>query len=252
MEKICSIGEGRAFYTSMRVFLVVAACGCNHLPVSTAAAATAATAAPREVSVPMLLVPQETMEFAVTFRGMKIATVQTAIGKQGWVEGKRAIIVKSRGKTDGLIALLGDLRWELESTIDLDRGYPLHDHEEAWAELAGEKNHDDDKHDWTEDDDRHDLHSAIGTLRGWHPTPGEEREVRMHLGGGSFGVTIQPAGRARIVDRPALRYDGLANGSHKFSIWVSDDASRVPLAGETETELGTVAVELVDYGALRD
>jgi hypothetical protein len=249
MEKICSIGEGRAFTKGMRALLIVAACGCNHLPVSTAAAATAA---PREPTVPMLLVPQETMEFAVTFRGMKIATVQTAIGKAGWVEGKRAIIVKSRGKTDGLIALLGDLRWELESTIDLDRGYPLHDHEEAWAELAGEKNHDDDSHDWTADDDRHDLHSAIGTLRGWHPTPGEEREVRVHLGGSSFGVTVAQAGRARLVDRPALRYDGVANGDHKFSIWISDDASRVPLASQTETELGTVAVELVDYGALRD
>lgn len=251
MEKICSIGEGRAFTGGMKALIIVAACGCNHLPVSTAAAATGPSG-PREATVPMLLVPQETMEFAVTFRGIKVATVQTAVGKSGWVEGKRSIIVKSRGKTDGLIALLGDLRWELESTVDLDRGYPLHDHEEAWAELAGEKNHDDDRHDWTADDDRHDLHSAIGTLRGWHPTPGEHREVRVHLGGGSFPVDIELAGRARIGDRPALRYDGVAGGHHKFSIWLSDDASRVPLASQTDTELGTVAVELVDYGALRD
>jgi hypothetical protein len=32
-----------------------------------------------------------------------------------------------------------------------------------------------------------------------------------------------------------------------FSIWVSDDAARVPLAFQADTPLGAIGVELVDY-----
>jgi hypothetical protein len=246
MEKNCSIGEGRASYTWMRLLVVALVCGCNHLPVTTAAASTAEPVV-HEVSLPVLVVPDETMEFHVTFRGMTIANVQTAIGKPGWVDGKRAIIVRSGGRTAGIIAMLGDLRWELESTIDLDRGLPIRDHEEAWAELAGEKEHHDEHHEWSASDTYHDLHSAIGALRGWHATAKETREIRLELGGGRIQLALGPAGQGIVAGRPALRFDGVAHQQWHFSIWISDDAARVPLAAQTETELGSVAVELVDY-----
>jgi hypothetical protein len=251
MEKICSIGEGRALYARMRALAIVLVCGCNHLPVSTAAAASAPTSKV-EPSVPALVVPQETMQFQITFRGITVAQVQTAIGREGVVDGHRAVIIKSAGKSAGFIALLGSMRWELETTLDLDRGVPLHSHEEAWAEMAGQKEHDDDRHDWHEGDTRHDLHSAICTLRGWQGAPKDSREVQIGLGGGHFSLEIARAGRGIVVGRPAVRYDGIAAGESHFSIWLSDDAARVPLAAETETPLGGVAVELTDYGQLRD
>jgi len=253
MEKICSIGERRAFYARMRALFVLAACGCNHLPVTTAAAATAApVAAPREPSRPARVVPEETMQFQVTFRGSTVAQVQTAIGKEGFVDGHRAVIIKSAGKSAGFIALIGTMKWQLETTLDLDRGVPLHSHEEAWAEMAGEKEHDDAEHDWHDGDDRHDLHSAIGTLRGWEPGPKDKRDVQIGLGGGHFSVEIWPAGRGIVGGRPALRFAGIAAEESHFTIWLSDDTARVPLAAETETPLGTVAVELTDYGQLRE
>ena len=250
MEKICSIGEGRAFHGCMRALAILLACGCNHLPVTTAAAATAAPAT-REPSRPALVVPEETMQFQVTFRGIAVGQVQTAIGKEGVVDGHRVVIIKSAAKSIGFIALIGTMRWELETTLDLDRGVPLHTHEEAWAELAGEKEHDDDKHDWHEGDDLHDLHSAIGMLRGWEPAPNAEREVQIALGSSHFSLTIGPAGRGIVVGRPALRFAGVAQQVSHFTIWLSDDTARVPLAAETETPLGTVGVELTDYGELR-
>jgi len=250
MEKNCSIGEGRAFHGCMRALAIVLACGCNHLPVTTAAAATAAPV-PREPSRPALVVPEETMQFQVTFRGITVGQVQTAIGKEGVVDGHRAVIIKSAAKSIGFIALIGTMRWELETTLDLDRGVPLHTHEEAWAELAGEKEHDDTRHDWQDGDDTQDLHSAIGTLRGWEPAPNAEREIRIGLGGSHFPLTIGPAGRGIIGGRPALRFAGIAEQVSHFTIWLSDDTARVPLAAETETPLGTVGVELTDYGELR-
>ncbi|MEP6859315.1 MAG: DUF3108 domain-containing protein [Deltaproteobacteria bacterium] len=226
-------------------------CGCNHLPVSTASAAVAPTSKV-EPSLPALVVPEETMQFQITFRGITVAQVQTAIGKEGFVDGHRAVIIKSAGKSAGFVALLGSIRWELETTLDLDRGVPLHSHEEAWAEMAGQKEHDDDRRDWHDGDTRHDLHSAICTLRGWQPAAKESREVRIGLGGGHFSLTIERAGRGIVGGRPAVRYDGVAAHESHFSIWLSDDAARVPLLAETETPLGGVAVELTDYGQLRD
>jgi len=234
----------------MRALLLLVACGCNHLPVTTAAAATAAPVT-REPSRPALVVPEETMQFQVTFRGITVAQVQTAIGKEGFVDGHRAVIIKSAGKSAGFVALIGTMRWELETTLDLERGVPLHTHEEAWAEMAGEKEHDDSRHDWQDGDDTHDLHSAIGTLRGWEPAPKDKREVRIGLGGGHFSLEIWPAGRGIVGGRPALRFDGIAAHESHFTIWLSDDTARVPLAAETETPLGAVAVELTDYGELR-
>ena len=137
------------------------------------------------------------------------------------------MIIKSAGKSAGFVALLGSMRWELETTLDLDRGVPLHSHEEAWAEMAGKKEHDDDRHDWHEGDTRHDLHSAICTLRGWQGAPKESREVRIGLGGGHFSLTIERAGRGVVGGRPAVRYDGIAAEESHFSIWLSDDAARV-------------------------
>jgi hypothetical protein len=248
MEKNCSIGERRAFRSVMRGLLVLMACGCNHLPITTASAATAAAPIVAvEPSVPVFVVPDETMSFVITFRGIQVANVQTAIGKPGWVDGKHAVIIKSLGRTEGFVALIGTMRWELESTIDLDRGNPITDHEEAWAELAGEKQQHDDHHGKFENDD-HDVHSAIGTLRGWHGGPKEHRNVRMQLGGGHFPIDIWPAGRDVVSGRPALRLDGTADGDVHFSIWLSDDAARVPLLCSTETEFGTIAVKLVEYG----
>ncbi|HET9988328.1 MAG TPA: DUF3108 domain-containing protein [Kofleriaceae bacterium] len=236
----------------MRALAIVLVCGCNHLPVTTASAATAAPTPVHEPSLPALVVPQETMQFRITFRGITVAQVQTAIGKEGVVDGHRAVIIKSAGKSAGFVALLGSVRWELETTLDLDRGVPLHSHEESWAELANQHEHDEDRHDWQEGDTRLDLHSAIGTLRGWEPAANEQREVHMQLGGGHFSLTIWRAGHGIVGGRPALRYDGVAAHESHFTIWLSDDAARVPLAAETETPLGGVAIELTDYGQLRE
>ncbi len=236
---------------------VALACGCNHLPITTASAAAPAPPAPGELAVatepslPILVMPDETMAFRVSFRGITVATVQTAIGRPGWVDGRRAIIVRSGGRTAGLIAMLGDLRWELETTIDLDRGLPIRDHEETWADLAGEHEHHDEPRTWTDADHDHDLHSAIGALRGWHAAPRDRRELRLELGGGHFPLEVWPAGRAAVSGQPALRFDGTADGSWRFSIWISDDVARVPLAAKTDTEAGPVAVELVDYDQAR-
>src|SRR5512139_2417600 len=72
-----------------------------------------------------LAIPGESMVYEISFRGLRAARVQVAVGQPGWVEGRPSIIVKSHGETDGLVALIGELDWTLETTIDLEHGMPL-------------------------------------------------------------------------------------------------------------------------------
>lgn len=220
----------------MRTLVVVVACGCNHLPVTSGPAA-AASEVPRKV----FAVPDELMEFRASLRGVTLGTVQTAVGRPGWVGDRQAIIVRSRGHSEGLAALLGDIRWELQTTIDLDAGAVLDDREEAWVDVAGDHEHHEQSYTG-----QHDPHSFAGVLRGWHSTAGQHATARVGVGGAHLPVELWHAGTELVGDKPAVRYDGKAH-EVPFQLWISDDAARVPLAFRAESPLGTLAIELVDY-----
>src|SRR3569623_540662 len=225
----------------MRSLVVVVLAGCTGVkPVH-----DRVRAAPLEGAV--LVVADETMEFRISVRGVTMGEVQTAIGEPGVVEGRRAVIVRSRGKTDGILKLFGDITWELTSTIDLARGQPIEDREEAWVAFAGQKDHADDRHHWDADDRGHDVHSAVGVVRGWRSRPGDRSELEAVIGGAHLDVALWHVGHAFMAHPPALRYDGMVRGEWPISAWVSDDAARVPLRLVAQSPWGEIAVDLVDY-----
>jgi Protein of unknown function (DUF3108) len=154
----------------VRGLLVSCVCGC--------AGVAAAPPPPAAVESPLgapLAIPGETMVFEISLRGLHVARVQVAVGQPGWFEGKRAIIVKSHGETDGLVSLLGELDWTLETTIDLETGHPLSTVEDAVITFRGktETNHD------TRSDDTHNVHSSVIALRGWHSTPNQKTALEV-------------------------------------------------------------------------
>jgi hypothetical protein len=226
----------------MRALAVIVLVGCTGVP---RAAPVTRRATP--LTGAMLAVPGETMEFEVKLRGIRVGLVQTAVGWPGVVDDHRAVIVRSRGKTDGLLGLLGDLTWELSSTVDVESGVPIEDHEQAWADFAGDKEHHESHHRWDDGEHRHDIHTAVTAIRGWRSSPGARTELEVEVGGGRFDVSMWHVGRAMAVHQPAIRYDGIAADQFPFSAWVSDDTSRVPLRFVVQTKLGEISVELVDY-----
>jgi len=225
----------------MRSLVVVVLAGCTGVkPVH-----DRVHAAPLAGTV--LVVPGETMEFRIALRGVTMGEVQTAIGRPGEVGGKRAVIVRSRGKTDGILKLFGDITWELTSTIDVARGEPIEDREEAWVEFAGQKDHADERHQWNDDDRRHDIHSLVGVVRGWHSKPEDRSELEVEIGGAHLDVALWHVGRAFMAHEPAVRYDGIVRDEFPISAWVSDDAARVPLRLVAQSPWGEISVDLVDY-----
>lgn len=196
-----------------------------------------------------LAIPGESMVYEISFRGMRAARVQVAVGQPGWIEGRPSIIVKSRGETEGLIALIGELDWQLETTIDLERGTPLLTVEDAKVTFRGET----EDHHERSTDSVHSIHSAVIALRGWRALANQQAQMEVQIADARLDVSLRE-GVHEMLDtgRPAVRYDGIARSRFPFKMWISDDLARVPLRMHTSTKWGSVAVELAEYNAPRD
>ena len=196
-----------------------------------------------------LAIPGESMVYEIAFRGLRAARVQVAVGQPGWVDGRASIIVKSRGETEGLIALIGELDWQLETTIDLATGTPILTVEDAKVTFRGET----EDHHERSTDSVHSIHSAVIALRGWRALANQEAQLEVQIADADFGVSLRE-GIHELLDtgKPAVRYDGVARSEFPFKMWISDDTARVPLRMHTATKWGNVDVELAEYNAPRD
>jgi len=109
----------------------------------------------------------------------------------------------------------------------------------------------------------HDAHSAMAQLRGWRATPGTRRTVFVVGGRRLWRIDVTYAGRdtigSAIGNRSAIRFAGESyrvradfspetpRPTRTFSVWLSDDADRVPLKVAAKTELGDVVMSLTEY-----
>lgn len=233
-----------------RALTLVALVGC------TAGAATLPaqpTVAPRVATVAPTthVIPGETFEFVARLRGIQVARVQSAVGEVGFVDGRRAIIIKSRGFSDGVLSLVTELTWELTTTLDLAAGHVVQGLEEAWLVFRGDKDHERDERSWP-DDTEHDVHSLVCAIRGWTARPGVRVHSVLAVGGAEVDLVAWEAARGEWIGKfPAVRYEGIAREKYHFSAWVSDDADRVPLLVRAETKWGDITIELVEYGNAR-
>ena len=224
---------------------VIACTGCGaHVP-------RAPEGPPPEIELKQpWAIPGESVEYAAALRGLPVGRVVTAVGKLGWVDGQKSLIVKSRGQASGLAALIADLTWETTTTLDMVHGGVIDSQEETWSTFAGEAHH---EHDSTEPGQL-DVHAAIAALRGWRSLPGQTARMLVCFGSSCFHMTLRDAGHGFLVSagEPAVRYEGVADADEKvtFTGWVSDDVARVPLRFEGELPIfGRLVMELAHYTA---
>lgn len=226
--------------------------------------------------------PGETMVWEVSLHGVVGGEAVLAVGDPGSFDGRRAIMVRSRVETVGAAAVVRKVRDEVSTHVDLDTGRPIaHQADLLFGDkhtvletefladgyrLEYARNGASPRHNRqtvAAADVIHDGHSVVGALRAWEPEPGA-RVYFYGLGGKRlWRNTLHFAGRETVTTAmgtyPALRIDGMArrltsrldNDPKKkpryFSVWISDDAERLPLRVTAKTEYGDVQVELIDY-----
>jgi hypothetical protein len=267
---------GRA---SSLLLLALAGCaGAEAMTLAPQAKATSAAMASNEVG----LHPGESMAYEVRLGGLLAGEAALAVGETGEFEGHRAVVVKSRAATAGAAALIKTIVDEATTVIDLDSGRPLKldtlvvqdGHTTlATARFAGSVAN----VTYTRDDDKqphamkidfgamtvHDTHSAMAQLRGWHAAPGTIRTVFVVGGRRLWRVDVRYAGEDTIGtalgNRRTIHLEGASyrarpnfnlesdKPARTFSVWLSDDADRVPLKMSAHTELGEVTMELTEY-----
>ncbi len=249
-------------------------------------AMTAPPAAPVKPSAPnseLGLNPGETMSFEVRLGGVLAGEASLAVGELGNFEGKRAIVVSSRASTVGAADLIKHVVDEATTVIEVATGKPLalDTNVETGdkkvtahatfvgtrAEVTFVKSDDGGKpHNYKVELGKQpvfEAHSAMAQLRGWRPAPGTMKQVFIIGGRRLWRIDVKVAGYETIGsalgNRKAVHFEGASfkaranmtleseKPQRTFSVWLSDDADRVPLQLKASTELGEIVMDLTEY-----
>lgn len=227
------------------------------------------------------LAPGETLAFELKVAGVLAGQAQLAVGEPGVVDGRRTIAVSSIVRTAGAFALIKEVKDEVTSYIDLERLRPIRSTSDV---IFGPRRYHAEtvfsEHgatiDFTPEGGPtrnlrydfggavvHDAHSAMALVRTWKAEPGERMGIWVIGGRRIWRTEVWLAGAESVGtylgNQAAVRLDGTSvrtrpdlspepgKTPRSFSVWLSDDADRVPLRFSAKTELGEISIDLVHY-----
>src|SRR5690606_17000617 len=115
------IGMHRAWLLSV----LVGCAGADAMTLQPPAPAAIATEAASALGHHPGLHPGETMAFEVRLAGVLAGEAQLAVGQIGELDGRQALVVRSRAATAGAAALLKKISDEATTVIDVLSGRPV-------------------------------------------------------------------------------------------------------------------------------
>jgi len=230
-------------------------------------------------------IPGESMSFDISLRGVLGGTAVLGVGEPGVMDGRSVIIVQSLVQSAGLLVAIKEVRDQIFTWVDLDEGVVLkHEADSKFGKkqasietnLGGGKpgafaidykpKNSKKQHAVQRlpmDAYAFDAHAVLGKLRAWEPEDGDEQSFFLLSGRRLWRSSMRVGAHETITTtmgrRPAIRIDGVAQrvtrglGDLKskkprnYSVWISDDASRLPLLVMAKTEYGDLRLELVEY-----
>lgn len=226
-------------------------------------------------------IPGEQMSWEISLHGILGGEAALATGMPGTIDGRNVIVVRSQVRSAGMVDLIRKVNDDVTTWVDLNSGRPIRhvaslqfgDRQSNVEALfsddgyvldyqrlghASYKRAQDVPNAAT-----HDGHSIIGALRAWTPEVGQHAYFYVVSGRtlwlNDVGLTARETIKTRMGTHPALRIEGVASRvtgtleidrrkkPRTYTVWIADDASRVPLLVEAHTEYGDVRVELVHY-----
>lgn len=205
--------------------LVAAVAACAERPLPVQPLPTLVSEAPRRVeaiaSAPLWL-GGEQLSWDVSWRGVSVGRAHLATGDAHRDAPSRAMrTVRSRFRTHGLAARMSTLRHDLATR----EGDPV-----------------------LRRDRVHTLHSAIATLRAWATPERPAAYLIVRFDDVSYRLDVARPMR----DSSHLRVDcrltprGERAGAFALSMWLTDDALRVPARVEIEDRRGRVTAQLIE------
>ena len=230
-------------------------------------------------------IPGEGMSFDISLRGVLGGTAVLGVGQPGVMDGRSVIIVQSLVSSAGVLVAIKEVRDQIATWVDLDEGVVIKHEAESkfgdkeasietnlgggqtgafaidYAPKHGPKQHA--IQQLPADAYAFDAHAILGRLRAWQPEDGDEQSFFLLSGRRLWRSSMRVGAHETITTalgrRPAIRIDGVAQRvtrglgdltkkkPRNYSIWISDDASRLPLLVMAKTEYGDLRLELVEY-----
>lgn len=204
-----------------------------------------------------------------------------AVGEVAPFEEKRAVVLQAVAESVGLAARVKPVRVEFTSWIDVTSGLPLlfravegHEVIEArFTKLAEKKfpiatqvSEQPEKIEMqTTNGQPLELLGVLLVLRSWDDKIGASRTFEAVRSSYMWRMQATLVARESIAtelgELPTVKFDAVSrrlmrDGTidqgtepRKFSVWISDDADRVPLRMVAETDYGDIKIEIVDYAA---
>jgi hypothetical protein len=267
---------------ALAALLATTACGgaAGDLTTQPPTLGPAATAADTDDEI-QGFAPGEQLAFEVRVAGVLAGEAQFAAGQPGIVDGRRAIAVSSVIKSAGAFALIKEVKDDVTSIIDLERVRPMRTTSDVifgarryhadtsfsdhGARIQYTPNGESTRELVYEFGDAvvHDAHSSMALVRTWTADPGERIALWVIGGRRIWRTEIWVVGTevigTKLGNQPAISIDGTSVRSRpdlspepskpprSFSVWMSDDADRVPLRFSAKTELGDIVIDLVAY-----
>jgi hypothetical protein len=251
--------------------------------VGTAAASTVPVVpAGTLAGVKPFVVPGETITWQVSFAGVEGGRARLAIGQVGASVGRRLVVVRAEAETAGVAALLASTRDTIDSWIDVDSGLPARTestsastviHAErvpgepvARLDIYAPKYGADGLHKAQRLPavETYDPLSAVLALRAWDAPPGS-RVLVYSLGGARLWKNVFTIGGRDELDGPlghrrTIRILGVSTRiapttleddrkapPRTYTVWLSDDAQRIPIQIVAHTELGDITARATSY-----
>lgn len=270
----------------LRLAAVCLLVACGTAPATSTTPQPAPVAADRFASSPPLVTPGEHMSYRLQLQGMQLATYDLAVGEITAIGGKKAIVVQSHAKATGLAQVVAKVDDYFTSWIDTETGRPLRWSTDEYATKGSDKERTDARFFERQGDvvpvdfhlndappvpepqtvslpDVWDYNAFLVALRTWDAPVGSTLTAEVMRSRYMWHVEMKVVGKTKLVtalgEFPAVQLDGhtykvdrknvkVADSEPRdFSIWVSDDAGRVPLRILGHTDYGDIEMKIVDY-----
>lgn len=270
-------------HSSLSIAVVVAAvaCGaCHTLPTGP----TGPMQEPVAIEAPAEVVarPGEQMTYRISIHGMEVGEMQISIGDPTRFDGKDAVVVQVRSQSSKLLAWLHPFDDTLTSWIDRATGRPLafqvselaspQDGDVEASEMRfapgrfavqGTRRGEPFSEEQVVQGDAFDIPSMFTFFRSWEDDRGAQVLVDVMRARNAWRAKIAIGGSENLTtalgELPVVRFDGEGHrlrrdgtpdprsSTRRFSIWVTDDADRVPARMTAATDYGDVEVDLIAY-----
>jgi hypothetical protein len=233
--------------------------------------------------------PGERMSYRLTMHDLEVATFTIVIGEVAELEGRKVVVVQSGVQSSSLASLVKKVEDNFTSWIDVATTRPVLFRSAELATADDPTIEATDSEAGTIADggftvrvtrdgvdqsvDKQvigelplfDLNGFLIALRTWEVPPGTVGRADVIRSRFLWRTEVTMVGFENVVtelgELPALRIDGISqrigrdgqldprSDRRKYSLWISDDADRVPLAIVARTDYGDLRMDIVEYTA---